>query len=268
MTRSSAAKNLTAEHYRRARLIFQAPTMLPWVNATVRTDPHRLRGGLVPLRRQGQPARAGDVLALPPRAGTLDHPVDGRRPVRGRPAQHMSVRQQVVALEEHIVTPDVLAAWERLDPSLQDLSLAPSQSGDTGRGLLGPRATLTTPDPVAAAAELERAVSSLGLAGAMVFGRTRDRHLDHPSLQPDSRGGRKASRPALPTPAITTTISAPGLLRRTRRRHQRSARDPRHRLALRDRPRTAPPHPGRSIRPLPAPADRHRPLGRAADVLP
>lgn len=45
-------------------------------------------------------------------------------------------------------------------------------------------ATLATPDPERAAAELERAVTSLGLDGAMVFGRTRDRTLDHPDFWP------------------------------------------------------------------------------------
>jgi predicted TIM-barrel fold metal-dependent hydrolase len=40
-------------------------------------------------------------------------------------------------------------------------------------------ATLATPVPAAAAAELERAVRSLGLQGAMVFGRTGERNLDH-----------------------------------------------------------------------------------------
>jgi len=40
-------------------------------------------------------------------------------------------------------------------------------------------ATLATPDPHAAAAELRRAVTQLGLNGAMLFGRTRDRNLDH-----------------------------------------------------------------------------------------
>jgi predicted TIM-barrel fold metal-dependent hydrolase len=40
-------------------------------------------------------------------------------------------------------------------------------------------ATLATPAPAAAAAELERAVTELGLHGALVFGRTRERNLDH-----------------------------------------------------------------------------------------
>ena len=45
-------------------------------------------------------------------------------------------------------------------------------------------ATLPTPDPVAAARELERAVGELGLEGAMIFGRTRDRNADAPEFTP------------------------------------------------------------------------------------
>ncbi len=45
-------------------------------------------------------------------------------------------------------------------------------------------AALPTPDPQAAAGELERAVRELGLKGALVCGRTRERHLDHPALRP------------------------------------------------------------------------------------
>ncbi|MBV8221521.1 MAG: amidohydrolase family protein [Solirubrobacterales bacterium] len=43
-------------------------------------------------------------------------------------------------------------------------------------------ATLPTPDGEAAAAELERAVETLGMRGAMLHGRTGDRHLDDPAL--------------------------------------------------------------------------------------
>jgi uncharacterized protein len=45
-------------------------------------------------------------------------------------------------------------------------------------------ATLATPDPDAAAAELGRAVTELGFNGAMLYGRTRDRHLDNPDFWP------------------------------------------------------------------------------------
>jgi uncharacterized protein len=45
-------------------------------------------------------------------------------------------------------------------------------------------ATLATPDPKAAAAELDRAVRELGFNGAMLYGRTRDRNLDHRDFWP------------------------------------------------------------------------------------
>ena len=45
-------------------------------------------------------------------------------------------------------------------------------------------AAIATPDPAAAANELERAVNELGLLGAMLNGRIRDRNLDHRSLEP------------------------------------------------------------------------------------
>ncbi|MFI9273457.1 amidohydrolase family protein [Kitasatospora sp. NPDC052896] len=45
-------------------------------------------------------------------------------------------------------------------------------------------ATLPTPDPEAAAAELRRAVETLGLKGAMIFGRVGERNMDHPSFRP------------------------------------------------------------------------------------
>jgi predicted TIM-barrel fold metal-dependent hydrolase len=45
-------------------------------------------------------------------------------------------------------------------------------------------AALPTSDPQAAPIELERAVRELGLKGALLCGRTRERHLDHPELRP------------------------------------------------------------------------------------
>ena len=148
---------------------------------------------------------------------------------------------QFIGLEEHFVTPEVLQAWQALDPRWQDLALAQSATGETKRrlldlsaerfaamadtgldvqvlsltapgvqNLLPPEAvalqtaandqlaaavwahpdrlqslaTLATPDPAAAAQELERAVTKLGMNGAMVFGRTRERNLDDPFFWP------------------------------------------------------------------------------------
>ena len=45
-------------------------------------------------------------------------------------------------------------------------------------------ATLPTPAPAAAAYELERAVNQLGLKGALVSGRVRERNLDHWDFEP------------------------------------------------------------------------------------
>ncbi len=45
-------------------------------------------------------------------------------------------------------------------------------------------AALPTSDPDSAPRELERAVNELGLKGALICGRTRDRHLDHIALRP------------------------------------------------------------------------------------
>ncbi len=45
-------------------------------------------------------------------------------------------------------------------------------------------ATLATPAPAKAARELERAVIRLGMNAAMLFGRTRERNLDHPDSWP------------------------------------------------------------------------------------
>lgn len=45
-------------------------------------------------------------------------------------------------------------------------------------------AALPTPAPHLAPRELERAVQDLGLKGAMLSGRTRDKHLDHPDFRP------------------------------------------------------------------------------------
>ena len=147
---------------------------------------------------------------------------------------------RIVGLEEHFVTPDVLAAWHALDARWQDPALQHHERGEIGARLadLGERrladmdetgldvqvlsltapgvqslepadairlqassneliadavrrrpdrfqgfATLATPDPHAAAAELERAVTTLGLHGGMLFGRTRARQ-PRPSRQP------------------------------------------------------------------------------------
>lgn len=71
----------------------------------------------------------------------------------------------------------------------------------------GGLATLPTPDPAAAVAELERAVSQLGLDGAMVFGRTRERTMDALEFWPIYEAAASLHaplhlHPQSPTPAV------------------------------------------------------------------
>lgn len=68
-------------------------------------------------------------------------------------------------------------------------------------------ATLPTPDPAAAADELERAVSELGMKGAMVNGHTGGRFLDDPSFdvllaRAERLGVPLYLHPAEPVPAV------------------------------------------------------------------
>jgi hypothetical protein len=148
---------------------------------------------------------------------------------------------KTIGTEEHFVTEEVLAAWNRLDHSAQDDSRAIVPPGEVGERLreVGERriaamdeagldvqvisltspglhnltadeatrlqgetndriaelvnahpdrfqgfATLAVPAPEAAAQELERAVTELGLNGALLFGRTGERNLDHPDNWP------------------------------------------------------------------------------------
>ncbi len=72
-------------------------------------------------------------------------------------------------------------------------------------------ATLATPDAPAAARELERAVTRLGLNGAMLFGRTRDRNLDHADNWPifEAAAALRAPlyiHPQSPVPAVRDAL--------------------------------------------------------------
>lgn len=64
-------------------------------------------------------------------------------------------------------------------------------------------ATLPTPDPAAAARELERAITDLGFSGAMLFPRTGDRYLDHQSYRPIFEAAAALGVPLYLHPQIT-----------------------------------------------------------------
>jgi predicted TIM-barrel fold metal-dependent hydrolase len=95
-----------------------------------------------------------------------------------------------------------------LQTSINDLIAATvKQRSDRFQGF----ATLATPDPEAAAAEFRRAVTQLGLNGAMLFGRTRDRNLDHPDNWPifETAAALRAPlyiHPQSPVPAVRDAL--------------------------------------------------------------
>jgi uncharacterized protein len=142
---------------------------------------------------------------------------------------------RTVGTEEHFVSDEVIAAWDRLDggaglppgelgerlrevgerriaamdeagldvqvlslnsPGLHDLPAEEAERLQVSTndriaelvaahpGRLEGFATLAMPAPQAAARELERAVTELGLNGALIFGRTGERNLDHPDNWP------------------------------------------------------------------------------------
>lgn len=78
---------------------------------------------------------------------------------------------------QNLAPADAIALQTATNDTLADVVRA---RPDSFQGL----ATLATPHPAAAAGELDRAVTKLGLNGAMVFGRTRDRNMDEPEFWP------------------------------------------------------------------------------------
>jgi predicted TIM-barrel fold metal-dependent hydrolase len=148
---------------------------------------------------------------------------------------------KIVGLEEHFAIPELIDAWQALEPRWRDVGIPSSADDELGRRLvdldgeriaamddtgldvsvvsmttpglqnLDPRdavalqgvcnarlaeavgrhpdrlqgfAALATPAAGAAAAELDRAVRELGFNGAMLYGRTRERNLDHRDFWP------------------------------------------------------------------------------------
>lgn len=72
-------------------------------------------------------------------------------------------------------------------------------------------ATLATPAPAAAAQELERAVTKLGLNGVLLFGRTGERNLDHPDNWPifEAAASLRAPvyiHPQVPQPGVRAAL--------------------------------------------------------------
>ena len=125
-------------------------------------------------------------------------------------------------------------------------------------------AALPTPDPQAAADELERTVTRLGFKGAMIHGRTRDEFHDQKVLA-DLRARRAPRRADLYPPRPAASGHGRGVLRRLPRRFPEPELG---RLGLHHRHRQSgrAHDPQRPVRRLPEPEDHHRPHGRVDPV--
>ena len=122
-------------------------------------------------------------------------------------------------------------------------------------------ATLPTPSPDRAAKELVRCIRELGLHGAMLYGRTRDRNLSEQEFWPIFEAAEALRVPLYLHPQITTAGRAGRVLQRVRRGHRLFVCARRDWLALRNRNSDHPHDTGWSFRPLSKSNHRYRALG-------
>ena len=117
-----------------------------------------------------------DLSLMPSRDGATGHRLADLGPDRRVAMADVGVDVQVLSLS----TPGVQNLSPEQAVALQtETNDALAQRVQSNPDHFQGFATLATPAPDRAAEELRRAVTTLGLDGAMLFGRTRDRHLDH-----------------------------------------------------------------------------------------
>jgi predicted TIM-barrel fold metal-dependent hydrolase len=123
--------------------------------------------------------------------------VEGERPQQDQPGFLSRLCDvgpgRIAAMDEAGIDVQVLAlavpGVEQLDPATA-VTLARQENDKRGAvvaehaGRFAGFATVPTPDPAAAADELERTVREYGFVGAMVNGHTQGRYLDHPDFRP------------------------------------------------------------------------------------
>lgn len=121
--------------------------------------------------------------------------------------EHTGIDVQVLSLTtpgvQNLAPDDAVAAQTASNDVLAEMVL---EHPDRLQGL----ATLATPVPTEAARELARAVTTLGLNGAMLFGRTRERNLDHPDFWPIFEAAAALNAPLYlhPQSPLTTVRTA------------------------------------------------------------
>jgi len=141
---------------------------------TIGTEEHFVTDAVLRAWSDGQSAAAGSpARALPEETEARLREV-GERRFAAMDAAGLDV--QVISLTSPGLNSLAAPEAARLQIETNDrIAELVSAHPDRLQGL----ATLATPAPAAAARELERAVTELGLNGALLFGRTGERNLDH-----------------------------------------------------------------------------------------
>jgi predicted TIM-barrel fold metal-dependent hydrolase len=147
---------------------------------TIGTEEHLVTDEVIEAwRRLASPAGDGSPASVPP--GEIGERLRevGERRIAAMDGAGLDI--QVISLTSpglHNLPPDDAT---RLQVETNDrIAELVSAHPDRFQGF----ATLAMPAPAAAAQELERAVTKLGLNGALLFGRTGERNLDHPDNWP------------------------------------------------------------------------------------
>jgi hypothetical protein len=129
---------------------------------------------------------------------------------------------KLIGIEEHFITQAVASAWA--------LAATPDDSLRFNDGVIGKRlAELGAGVPREAPRELERSVNDLGLRGAMLYGRTRERNLDDKAFWPIFEAASALDVPSSFTRAQHSPIARAFQVVITRR-HSRRARGSRRSL--------------------------------------
>ena len=149
--------------------------------------------------------------------GALRNPDTPRRSRRWRPTWTISASARLAAMDAAGIDLQVIShttpGVQHLDDPETAVTLAREANDELARAVaehpdrFAAFATLPTPDPGAAADELERAVGELGMKGAMVNGHTGGRFLDDPAFDVllarfERLGVPLYLHPAEPVPAV------------------------------------------------------------------
>lgn len=174
---------------------------------TIGTEEHFVTDAVAAAWERLSPAARGDARAgVPPgEIGERLREVGARR-IAAMDAAGLTV--QVISLTAPGLHPLSAVQARRLQVETNNgLAELVASEPDRFQGL----ATLALPDPRAAARELERAVTELGLHGALLFGRTGERNLDHPDNWPifevaDALRAPLYIHPQVPRPSVRAAL--------------------------------------------------------------